>query len=158
MFSFNIIKPRYARRRPKTHRSNHRLFHRLQLAGQLLPGWSLVVVLRHRPTVIQAGQVGVGFRVGIWVVAAGGLFGCGYWGWPGIGHLREQGWSGNLQRGTKNRTTNVMQSKSPSVHRETSFSLSWHADAVRKGICKTLFGLHIHLTQTFGSCFNSWTL
>ena len=112
------------RRRPKTHRSHHKSFHRLLLAGQLLLGWSLLFVLRHRPTVIQAGQEVVGFQVGIGVAAAGGLFGCGHWGLPGIGHLREQGWSGNLQRGTKNRTTNVMQSKSPSVHRKTSFSLS----------------------------------
>ena len=112
------------RRRPKTHRSHHRLFHRLLWAGQLLPSWLVVVVLRHRPTVIQAGQEGVGFRVGIKVAAAGGLFGRGCRMWPGIDHLSEQDRSGNCQRGTKNRTTNVMQSKSPSVHRETSFSLS----------------------------------
>ena len=79
MFSFKTIKPRYTRLRPKTHRSYRRLFHRLQWAGQLLPGWSLVIVLRHRPTVIQAGHVGVGFQVGIKVVAAGGLFGRGCW-------------------------------------------------------------------------------
>ena len=124
MFSFKTIKPRYTRLRPKTHRSHHRLFHRLQLAGQLLPGWSLLFVIRYRPTVIQAGQVGVGLRVGIRAVEAGGLFGCGCRMWPGIGHLSEWDCSGNCQRGTKNRTTNVMQSKSPSVHRETSFSLS----------------------------------
>ena len=124
MFSFNIIKPRYTRRGPKTHRSHHKSFHRLLLAGQLLLGWSLVVVHRHRPTVIQAGHVVVGFQVGIEVVAAGGLFGRGCRMWPVIDHLSEQDRSGNHQRGTKNRTTNVMQSKSPSVHRETSFSLS----------------------------------
>ena len=112
------------RRRPKTHRSNHRLFHRLQLAGQLLLGWLVAIALLHRPTVIQAGQVGVGFQVGIRVVAAGGLLGRECRAWPGINHLSERDRPGNHQRGTKNRTTNVMQSKSPSVHRKTSFSLS----------------------------------
>lgn len=47
----------------------------------------------------------------------------------------------------------LMPSSQPKVYRHDPNRLKQHQDAMRKGICRTLSGVHILLTHASGSCF-----
>lgn len=153
MCLFSFCPGRHTRHRPKTHRFCHSVLFIQEWAHQLLVNSLKGVVIHNQPTVIQAGHSSVRLYV-----AYCKRVGCC---WAGVGLAVSSGIDqpGNrcrcaIGQGIKRiRMTIWVLFGVPSVYRHNLNRPKQHTDAMRKGICRTLSGVHIHLTHASGSCF-----
>lgn len=153
MCLFSFCPGRHTRHRPKTHRFCHSVLFIQEWTHQQLAIQLWCRVISHRTKVIQAGHSSVRLYV-----AYCKRVGCC---WAGVGLAVSSGIDqpGNrcrcaIGQGIKRiRMTIWVLFGVPSVYRHNLNRPKQHTDAMRKGICRTLSGVHIHLTHASGSCF-----